>query len=534
MMALALALVMYSAAALYQLDLPGLHHDEAQEAGLMAMQLNEGLPVTLFRDTGFSFAGRTFPLMVQDYIGSLNVFGAWIAFAIAGVSVESLRVMAVLIGILTLMMTFGAARALAGWQAGSLTVILLAVHPTYIFWTRQGVFVTSYTLTIALASLWLLIRWWRGGRAWNLRLAAFLIGLGLWGKLLFVWYVGAVAIAWTALNLPRFIRRESLRPGVPTTLWSIPIAIFFGLAGLSPLISYNAQTGGTFDNIFNNLDQSYYGVDNSNVGQNFRERTSQARTVFESGHLREFGGLYRNPIAQPWMAFSIVGLALAVITKKEKRAERLFVLMLVALMVAQSSFTSTALWFTHFALILPFMVMLGAVGGLSWLDVMRHFRVDPRFQVLLAIPLLLLIAFEGITTIRYHDALTQTGGIATYSDAIYRLADELDALPAGHPVAAMDWGIGPSVEMLTEARIVPNEVFGYSAIESDPGFEARLMPFLALDDSLYVFHVPGQTVFPRRDAFFALVDSQGRDMTLITTIYDGSGNPYFEIWKAAR
>jgi predicted membrane-bound mannosyltransferase len=192
MMSLAVALVIYSVAALYQLDLPGLHHDEAQEAGLMAMQLNEGLPVTLFRDTGFSFAGRSFPLMVQDYIGSLNVFGAWIAFAVAGVSVESLRVMAVLIGILTLLMSFGAARALAGWQAGALTVILLAVHPTYIFWTRQGVFVTSYTLTFALASLWLLIRWWRGGRSWNLWLAAFLIGVGLWGKLLLRKGIGGV------------------------------------------------------------------------------------------------------------------------------------------------------------------------------------------------------------------------------------------------------------------------------------------------------------------------------------------------------
>ncbi|HLA45089.1 MAG TPA: glycosyltransferase family 39 protein, partial [Aggregatilineales bacterium] len=219
-----IALCLYMAAAFYQITLPGLHHDEAQEAALMGMQLEKGLPVRLFRDTGFVVANRAFPLMVQDYIGALNAYLAWFAFGIGGVSVESLRSMTILTGMLTLMSAFFAARRLFGWQTAALTVLMLAVHPAFVFWTRQGVIVTSYTLTLTLAALWLMLRWWQGGAAWNLIMAAFLMGVGLWGKLLFIWFIGAVFVAWLVLNLPRFARwirrRDSLRPEIRTPVYT--------------------------------------------------------------------------------------------------------------------------------------------------------------------------------------------------------------------------------------------------------------------------------------------------------------------------
>ena len=57
----------------YQLQLPGLHYDEAKEAGLNAMELITGQPVTAFRGTTVQVGPLRLPLMVQDYIGALNV-----------------------------------------------------------------------------------------------------------------------------------------------------------------------------------------------------------------------------------------------------------------------------------------------------------------------------------------------------------------------------------------------------------------------------------------------------------------------------
>ena len=59
-----LPLVVYLLLSLYQINLPGLHYDEAFEA-VPALQLLHGQPVTTFRGHGLTLAGQTFPLMTK-------------------------------------------------------------------------------------------------------------------------------------------------------------------------------------------------------------------------------------------------------------------------------------------------------------------------------------------------------------------------------------------------------------------------------------------------------------------------------------
>ncbi|MFC1976552.1 hypothetical protein ACFLXQ_09150, partial [Chloroflexota bacterium] len=66
-------LIIYFILSLYQLNLPGLHYDEAFEA-VPALQLLNNQPVTTFRNHGLVLVGHTFPLMTQDYIGALNTY----------------------------------------------------------------------------------------------------------------------------------------------------------------------------------------------------------------------------------------------------------------------------------------------------------------------------------------------------------------------------------------------------------------------------------------------------------------------------
>ena len=82
---------MFVAAGAYQLQLPGLHYDEAKEAGVNAMQLLTGQPVTAFRDATVGIGPWRIPLMVQDYIGNLNVLLAVPFLAIGGVNTVALR-----------------------------------------------------------------------------------------------------------------------------------------------------------------------------------------------------------------------------------------------------------------------------------------------------------------------------------------------------------------------------------------------------------------------------------------------------------
>ena len=73
-MALLLAVLLYLALTLAQLSLPGLHYDEAKEAGLNAMEMLQRQDVHAFRSAGLQIGPVFLPLMVQDYIGALNVY----------------------------------------------------------------------------------------------------------------------------------------------------------------------------------------------------------------------------------------------------------------------------------------------------------------------------------------------------------------------------------------------------------------------------------------------------------------------------
>jgi predicted membrane-bound mannosyltransferase len=191
------------------LQSPGLHYDEAKEAGLNAMQLATGQPVTAFRDAAVQFGPRRLPLMVQDYIGSLNVLLAIPFLAIGGVNVIALRWLPLLTGALTLLLTWRVAYRLGGPVAAGITALLLAVNPSFIFWSRQGIFVTNLTALIFIASLLTGLRWWANRRPADLWLTAFLWGLGIYAKLLFVWAIGAMV---AAAGIASLLRTQSQKP----------------------------------------------------------------------------------------------------------------------------------------------------------------------------------------------------------------------------------------------------------------------------------------------------------------------------------
>src|SRR5215203_937449 len=110
---LAVACLLYLILATYQLGLPGIHYDEAKEAGVNAVELLNGDPVTPFRGAALTLFGRQFPLMVQDYIGALNVYLALPVLWLTGVGVPNLRLVAVLTGLAVLPL---AALTVSAWQ----------------------------------------------------------------------------------------------------------------------------------------------------------------------------------------------------------------------------------------------------------------------------------------------------------------------------------------------------------------------------------------------------------------------------------
>ena len=187
--------------AAYQLGLPGLHYDEAKEAGVNAMELLHGAPVTAFRDATVTVFGLDFPLMVQDYIGALNVYLALPFLAVTGIGVPNLRLLPLFLAVLGLL---ALERSVSEWlalcarsaapvapiaPAALACLTLLAAAPSFVFWQRQGIFVTNATFPFTFACIWQALRWLRLGQGRALILSALCAGLAVYAKLLAAWIV---------------------------------------------------------------------------------------------------------------------------------------------------------------------------------------------------------------------------------------------------------------------------------------------------------------------------------------------------------
>ena len=566
----------------YQLQLPGLHYDEAKEAGLNAMELITGQPVTAFRDATVQVGPLQFPLMVQDYIGALNVVLAAPFLAIGGVNVVALRWLSLLTGVLTLAVTWRVAWHLGGPLAASATALLLAVNPAFIFWSRQGIFVTNLTALIFMSALLTGLRWWESRRPRDLWLTAFLCGLGVYAKLLFVWAIGAMlvvaGIAW--LLEARSSRLETRRPAPRAwkrSALNLALTLIFFFVPLTPLVIFNLRTSGTLDSIFGNLGQSYYGVNNSAYLPNLLTRLSQLVKLLRAEHLGYLGGPYSNAWA-PWLLLCLLlvgGLTLGLDAYKLRRRGAgspgsisapsssttppgrtapwwcaLAPPLLLVLIVAQSAFTVSDLFITHYAILVPLIPLTGGLAfGVIWEwgragvekqgsqgSRGRHGVPAPRLFGALA--LIALIAWAGgdlVTDIRYHRALAATGGHGSHSDAIYALAGHLDEAKFTPPVA-LDWGLDAQIRFLTAGRVQPTEVFGYDSLDApDPGYAERINKLLDNPNTLYLAHLPEYTVFRERVNTLAdLASKRGLTLRQRAIYTERDGTPLIIMYRAEK
>ncbi|HEX8229201.1 MAG TPA: glycosyltransferase family 39 protein, partial [Chloroflexia bacterium] len=304
---------------IYQLDLPGLYNDEAFDV-IPAMQVVLGHPVELQRGAGINLFGTMLPLMSSsDYQGITSTYLAIPFFAIGGVNVFSLRLMTITVGLVAIVLAYFLARAWFGRPVARLTVLMLGVSPSWIFWSRLGVYVVNEVVPVTTGALLAFTHWVRnrplGKRNAALYTGMFLMGLGLTTKLLFLWVivavtvVGAILFARRAWEHRRALFRDPVR-------W-LRIAAFSLAAfclGALPFLLYNLMTRGTWLLIrgsLTDLSTTSHGVDNTAYLRNLWSETDSLKVVLDGGYFW-FQGLaastYSNPFTPAVFALSALGL----------------------------------------------------------------------------------------------------------------------------------------------------------------------------------------------------------------------------------
>jgi hypothetical protein len=308
--ALALGLAVFCSLAFHRIHLPGLHTDEALEV-IPAVQLVRGQEVECFKDVCVDLFGLRLPVMIYEYIATVNTYMVIPFLATLGVNVPALRTMPIVQSMVAMVFLYLLARELYNRRVAVLTLFLIAVNPSFIFWSRQGVFVTSVTIPISLAAVWAWLRWWRSGRTRYFYLGTFLFGLGISAKILFGWLIAGVAGAFVLLNLDRIVncvRTRSLTPLHSRLSWrEVMVGGALLILGLTPLIIFNVQTQSTINYVRANVSAaSYYDVDNTQIAVNLRERIKQLRSVLNG---ETFWYLAVHPLAS-WRYPSVFLIAI--------------------------------------------------------------------------------------------------------------------------------------------------------------------------------------------------------------------------------
>ena len=533
----AIALFLFWRAATFNLLLPGINYDEVADV-VPAMQFLLRQPLDVAGS--FHIAGREWPLMMMPYIGSVTTYLLLPAFYLQGATIAALRHTTILVGLLSLILAWGFLREYFDERVAAVSVLLLAVNPTYVFWSRMGAWVALPLLPVTILTLWFLFRWYHRRSSMALIVAAFCLGFGLTVKLLFLWVWVALLLGWLLLSAwiepANGLRRWTWpwRRVTPTLLLLCLAALGIGLI---PLLLYNWQELNSLNFFREDVlakesgRLSMLGLLRAVPVVAFRDL---ATLLDGSWFASRLGGPFTNPLALPALAVAVLTLLGLAFRRRLSYSRKRVTLLLVFLssIVVMSSFSSISQGAEHLLILwpIPQALVSAAVFGLA--DVAKPGLRSRRRAGLGAIGLAVtcLVGAEALTTLRYHREVERTGGVGHFSDAIYQLAEDAEK-PELSRLVVLDWGFTRNLQFLSQGRLRPETRFTYDFPPSTE-FTAYLEEHVTQPNALYLFHTPGFTAFPGHwQVLERIAYWHGLVPVLYKTYFQRDGEPVYLLYR---
>jgi hypothetical protein len=210
-------------------------------------------------------------------------------------------------------------------------------------------------------------------------------------------------------------------------------------------------------------------------------------------------------------------------------------LILVVAIVAQSALMAMGRGADHLLIVWPWPQALVAAALFSLWDAARQ-RFSPYragLAAALALSGVVLVGAELATTVGYHRALAASGGGGYFSDAINELAADLEREDTSR-VVALDWGFKRNLQILTQGRLNPVEIFTYAG-PPGPEYETLLVPLLDEADELILVHPPWLTVLPGHwEALQQAAYRRGLAPELWKSYHQRTGELVFQVYRLGQ
>jgi 4-amino-4-deoxy-L-arabinose transferase-like glycosyltransferase len=536
---LAASLAAYLFFSLYRISLPGLQYDE-----LLFVNGALGDYIGPFLAWKFRIGTWSVPLMLMGYIGALKSLIYTPVFLIFGASPASVRVPGILFGLTAILFTIAAVRRMFGTRAAVFAGALLATDPSFLFSCRLDWGPVALMMALKAASLYFLWRWIETGDRVLLVAGSSLLGLGVYDKIIFAWYVAGFAI-----GLAFCFRRELKRQLTPGTM---AVATLAGAAGCLPLIVYNLRRsmdtfrghglpeGPWWDAVYYR-----YGVFCKTLNGEAIFEVVNSLKLDEFATLLSGGGqgiLFRiGSIPLPgsllpalFAGSTVVLLALWGFRKLASGRLALFFVIQLAVILLFICLSAEATGPHHTILVypVPHIIVACCVSQL-----IQWTKKSDRLPGLIAgsaawLSLVAVLGSQVVINSRYLWSFEAGGGTGSWSDAIYDLVNFAKAHPEKE-FLLMDWGFRNQFRLLGGPGLKMNEAF--IPVVDAPEHEKldRMRTWVRVPEAVFVFHEPPATKYPLLDLFRDAAASERREVREIRTFSGRGGRIVYRLFATS-
>ncbi len=519
----ALASGIYIFLSCYNLRVPGANYDE---------MLYQAPAVTFLADTVrtepmqinpsvISVLGRPLPLMLMTYIGSIKVLWHILIFFLFGISVETARIGSILLGVPVLIFTYLFVLRIFSQKIAFLAVLLMATSAEFVFYTSRDMTIV-FMLLAKMSALFLYIKYLDTSRALYLVSGSFALGLGLYDKASFLWFIFTLLIYVILFHRKR--------------IFLIPFRhSFAGFAGFLSggiifFIFNIVRLGETFVPMLLDFHKTSGGVDNTNFLGNLATRIQQWHSLLNGEGLSELFTQTRMDseylVPLPWLytaALIIITTMMLLPSFLRFKRKFFFLLFFFALTMTQTAFTPSSLSLHHVAIVWPFHVIMFAAATVLVARTIKSvfFRTSWLLIPSLAIFLNLASVFALYRHIENH------GSAGNWSETIYELNDYLTENKK--PVVLMTWGFTNNLIVTSRGYLTMVRVYS-DVMKSGTDQSAEIISRSILPGYYYLFSV-NQPQYNRLESLFLnLCDTKGVIVKCEKIFFQKNGEMIYKLY----
>jgi hypothetical protein len=466
---------------------------------------------------------RNIPILLMPYIGALKAYLYYPIFKIFGVSVLSIRLPMVILGALSLWILFEGLKRYFD-EIVALTALSIVVFDcSFIDYTRYDVGPNAIEYFCKVLSLLLLKLFLLKRKLKYIGIMFFILGLGLFNKLNFIWYLNAFLISSfliyfqhfkNILELNNFIENKVL---LVTTTISILLYYFYFI-----LLSIRGH-------LINSISISYI---RAKVNNFIEIITGNLFYDYIFGAITEF---YKNIYLVAIMALCVIGAIIVhqksnkIINNVQRESYYLFVSMFL-ITILQIIITKEANEGWHMFAIYPFFSILYAF---SLVTIIRYYFNSYRYLILV---LIIISFYQIVNYYNHYIAYDKPVKNIYWAKEIFDLIDYTKH--KSNSFVSIDWGTHNQLITFTDIKGKYLELcYRLDEINiNDKQEKDKIVDIINPDNKrLYIMYSEKDITYDQlivRWKLYKIADEAGIKFIKIKTITDSNGKPIFNIFTS--